>query len=187
MLHCDNFEIIMEELECFLKMGKPWRGGNFCPSLLIDFIWYCTMMNHQFYGKICRLFFSGALLSHCLPENENKQTRYIEFCKIFKGMYHCDPLLIENLNSVEHSVIEQYNSKSELQNILEQQQIEAQLEKNRIRKIKDETERQKTIEIRHTEFLEFEAQRQKEFEKIQEMKRNGTYVEPVYSREWAKI
>jgi hypothetical protein len=186
ILQCDNFEIIIDEFEHFLKMGKPWRGDNFCPSLLIDFIWHCTMMNHQLYVKICRLFFSGTLLSHCLPENEGNQIRYINFCKIFKGMYHRDPLLIENLHNVEHNSVEVYKSKLELQIILEQQQIEAQLERTRIRKIEDEMERQKNIEERRIASIRYDEQRQKEFEKIQEMIRNGTYVEPTYSRESSK-
>jgi hypothetical protein len=165
ILQCD-FEIIIEEFYRFLNLGKPWRGGNFCPSLLIDFIWHCTMMNHKLYIKISHLFFSGTILSHCLQENENKSNeRSIEFYKKFNHFYHRDPFAIETLHETSKNAMEEYKLKLQLRIVLENKEKEQELERQRIFK------------------MEYAAERQKEWEKIVEMKKNGTYVEP---REYAK-
>lgn len=83
-LHC-----ILEEFRKFFALGVPWRGDNFCPSLLIDLVWHAAMMDREFYTKLCKRFFgAGFILPHCLEHNDQTDTeRFQMFEKQFQHQY----------------------------------------------------------------------------------------------------
>jgi len=87
-----NMETAFEQFEMFLNLGRPWQGGNFCPSLLIDLIWHAALIDQPHYEKLCKHFFNQ-LLPHCLPENEGKTAeRFAKFERQFEH-YHRRPYL----------------------------------------------------------------------------------------------
>ena len=90
-------EAMIDEFGRFLNLGCHWSGDNFCPSLIIDFIWHASMLNPEEYGKLTSL-------PHCLEANEDaeiQQKRYQIFLKQFEHEHNQSPLSIADLDN-EH-------------------------------------------------------------------------------------
>ncbi len=84
---------LLDDFQAFLNLGIPWRGGNFCPSLLIDLVWHSAMQNKERYVAMCTHFLRQAL-PHCLIENDGNEDRFDEFTKQFihqHGREHVKP------------------------------------------------------------------------------------------------
>jgi len=171
----ENLVRALEEFNLFLNLGQPWRGGNFCPSLIIDLVWHASMLNFDRYRVLCEKFFGkGVIYPHCLEENqdqENKEDtkeniRYLEFESHFKNKYNRESLHVRELTLVKHNseigtliidklsvkLIEDHKAKQEILRI----QDEIRKEEKRIQDEKDEA----MWKIRRAEY-EAEAERQK--------------------------
>ncbi len=88
---------IIDDFQAFLNLGIPWRGGNFCPSLLIDLVWHSAMQNQERYVAMCTRFL-GQPLSHCLVENDGNEERFEEFVKQFKHQHGRDHVGLSDLS-----------------------------------------------------------------------------------------
>jgi hypothetical protein len=102
----DQLLIMFDEFQRFLNLGRPWQGGNFCPSLIIDLIWHSSMMDNKKYIELCKKFI-GSTLSHCLLENEtHHKERYTAFEKQYTHRFNrvclkIDQLLVGPDNAIE--------------------------------------------------------------------------------------
>lgn len=70
-LSVSNLELLFEQFELFLNLGRPYDGTNFCPSLIIDLVWHSAMLGRKKYIQLCEKFI-GKPLSHCVSENEGR-------------------------------------------------------------------------------------------------------------------
>lgn len=99
-----NISTLFEEFNRFLNLGFYWDNTNFCPSLFIDLIWHCAMMNSAGYNSLCTTFF-GKILDHCLPENEGKEPeRDAIFFKQFLRFHGRPPLTTLNQPTSENGI-----------------------------------------------------------------------------------
>ena len=147
---------IIADFEAFLNLGIPWRGGNFCPSMLIDLVWHSAMQNCEKYETLCKRFMNGASpLSHCIAPEEESEERFKYFEKQFKHQH--------NRNYISFGDIIM-GSGSGIQNA---------------RNIIIEEDYEKTAKI-EAERRSWYAREEKRQQKILEAKRNGTWVEPTY-------
>jgi len=145
---------IIADFEAFLNLGIPWRGGNFCPSMLIDLVWHSAMQNREKYEMLCKRFMNGASpLSHCVAPEEESEERFKYFEKQFKHQHN------RNYISIGDIVMGGGSGIQNARNVL----IEEDYEKT----AKLEAERRS-----------WQAREQKRQQEILEMKRNGTWVEP---------
>jgi hypothetical protein len=87
LVHCDWTRALLN-LERFLKMGLPYYDTNFCPSLLIDFLWHAFMLD----GHDVKL---GIIIPHCSTARtaEEDQKRYQYFCKVYTHWYGEGPYI----------------------------------------------------------------------------------------------
>jgi len=110
-----NISTVFEEFNRFLNLGFYWDGTNFCPSLFIDLIWHCAMMNSAAYNSLCSTFFSK-ILDHCLPENEGEEEkRDAIFFKQFVYFHGRPPLTTLNKQTSENGIAilaEKYQQQS---------------------------------------------------------------------------
>lgn len=90
---------LINEFNFFLNMGRPVRGGNFCPSMVIDLVWHAAMMDETKYANICSRFFrSNKPLTHCLEENQGDEKRRNEqFRESFIQRFRRFPMTISDL------------------------------------------------------------------------------------------
>lgn len=103
----DQMLLMFDEFQRFLNLGRPWQGGNFCPSLIIDLIWHSSMMDNKKYIELCRKFL-GSTLSHCLLENESRhEERYAEFEKYYAHRFNRQCLKIDQLVLGSDNAIEE--------------------------------------------------------------------------------
>lgn len=95
---------LIDEFQLFLNMGRPIRGGNFCPSMVIDLVWHAAMMDETKYAAICSRFFkSNKPLTHCLEENRGDEVRRNEqFRESFIQRFRRFPMTISDLILGEH-------------------------------------------------------------------------------------
>jgi len=172
----NQLELLLKEFERFLNLGMTWRNDNFCPSLVIDFIWHACMMDNSLYMKICNRFFK-TLLPHCLPENEEEawdkehhEKRYAEFERHFTEYHSSPPLKIddlvigsENAFDVYKTMLIEKEEKEKMRKLFIEQLQEEEKEK---RRINDEKRR-----IAHLEYLERQKKEKEEQKRINEEKR----------------
>lgn len=86
------------QFEMFLNLGITWRGDNFCPSMIIDFVWHSAMLQPGKYSDLCIRFFACKMLSHCLPENIGlEEKRFAEFEAQFRHHHKVAQLSIGDL------------------------------------------------------------------------------------------
>jgi len=146
-----NIFLAFEDFEKFLNLGRPWKGGNFCPSLIIDLIWHSAMMNPEKYANLCSKFV-GSLLTHCLPENEGKhEKRFEEFTKQFSHDHNRPCLQVGDLILGGGNGLANARETLKLQKAAKEKGKAEELEKERI-------------------------WNEKYLAEIAEQKRNGTYV-----------
>lgn len=90
---------LIDEFQMFLNLGRPIRGGNFCPSMLINLVWHASMMDETKYAAICSRFFrSNKPLTHCLEENQGDEVRRNEqFRESFIQRFGGFPMTISDL------------------------------------------------------------------------------------------
>lgn len=95
---------LIDEFQMFLNLGRPIRGGNFCPSMVIDLVWHAAMMDETEYAAICSRFFrSNKPLTHCLDENQGDEVRRNEqFRESFIQRFRRFPMTISDLILGEH-------------------------------------------------------------------------------------
>lgn len=148
-----NIFLAFDEFERFLNLGKPWKGGNFCPSLIIDLIWHSAMMNTEKYTDICERFVKR-ILPHCLIENEGQHDkRFEEFMNHFKRDHNRSCLQIGDLILTEGN-----DGISNARQAL---------------KVKKDVEEKDKAEEMERHRIQYEKYRVD----IEEQKRNGTYQE----------
>jgi hypothetical protein len=91
--------VLIDEFQAFLNLGKPLRGGNFCPSMVIDLVWHASMLDELRYSAMCARFFTKTKsLSHCLEENDgDHKRRSDQFQECFRRRFNRHPILISDL------------------------------------------------------------------------------------------
>lgn len=90
--------LLLDEFQRFLNLGKPGRGGNFCPSLTIDLIWHSIMAMDPGRYRALSMRFLGEVLPHCLEVNEGHETeRFASFERIFKRHFGWPCLTVDAL------------------------------------------------------------------------------------------
>ena len=84
---CD-WERVIGDLESFFRLGLPYYDTNFCPTLLIDFLWHALMQNPELYSKVCEKS-CGEIMPHCKIERseDEDKARYEYFLRVFKKKY----------------------------------------------------------------------------------------------------
>lgn len=114
----EQFNLVVLEFQKFFQMGVPWRGDNFCPSLIIDLVWHASMLDAAFYKDLCERYFGrGFILPHCLNHDDQTDAeRFAQFERHFEHQYRRPYLKIENLgaeaqNGVETSVFDKLRSE----------------------------------------------------------------------------
>jgi len=142
----DQLLRLFDEFELFLNLGRPWQGGNFCPSLIIDLIWHSAMMDNLKYIKLCDKFFRQTL-THCLLENEDKHgERYQQFEQYFANQHGTQRLKIIDLvlgNDVNIITDIRQDFQNQEAAIIQQNQEAAIRFKERMEKYRIEVEEQK--------------------------------------------
>lgn len=98
-----DWPLVMDDLESFFRMGLPHYDTNFCPTLLIDFLWHAIMQNRDVYTKLCRES-CVEIMPHCNNERsaEEDQKRHEYFLEVFKQRFRRDPY-IPRVSDVGHS------------------------------------------------------------------------------------
>lgn len=101
-LHTIDWPLVMDDFEAFFRLGLPHYDTNFCPTLLIDFLWHAVMQNQDLYTKICRQS-CVEIMPHCNNERsaEEDQKRHEYFLAVFKQRFRRDPY-IPRISDVGH-------------------------------------------------------------------------------------
>lgn len=169
LCNSQQLDSLFNEFALFLNLGLNWKQSNFVPTLIIDLIWHCAMMNPLTYTKLCWSFL-GVLLPHCLEENEGKdEARIIEFKRHFMYRHRRETLKIQDLTlSSDRNAIEILRA-----NLIVREEME-------IERKKEEEERYRILRIKGEEAAA-EARRIRD-----EAIANGTYVEEPFNREYSK-
>lgn len=90
--------VLLDEFQRFLNLGKPGRGGNFCPSLTIDLIWHSIMTMDPGRYRVLSMRFLGEVLPHCLEANEGHETeRFANFERLFNRHFGWPCLIVDAL------------------------------------------------------------------------------------------
>lgn len=95
----EQLDRVCDEFAWFLNLGTMWTGDNFCPTMLIDFVWHAAMLDPDGYRRLCQDFL-GRLLPHSLPHNEAPESqapRYQQFVKQFRHWHGRMPLQPDDL------------------------------------------------------------------------------------------
>jgi hypothetical protein len=84
-----NWDLVMNDLECFFNIGLPYYDTNFCPTLTIDFLWHAMMQRPDLYVEICKKS-CIEIMPHCNSyRTEDEDTkRYQYFMEIFKHKFY---------------------------------------------------------------------------------------------------
>ena len=116
---CD-WEKVMNDLECFFRLGLPYYDTNFCPSLPIDFLWHSLMQNPILYKEVCEKS-CKVIMPHCnqprTKEEDNK--RYEYFLEVFQNTFRRTPYFPEissETTKFEYLIEETKNIFSSLKN-----------------------------------------------------------------------
>jgi hypothetical protein len=90
-IECD-WEKVMKDFQCFIRMGLPYYDTNFCPSLPIDFLWHALMQDRALYKEICKKS-CKQIIPHCEKERtkEEDEKRYQYFLKVFRERFSRNP------------------------------------------------------------------------------------------------
>lgn len=76
LIGCDWRQVFMD-FHSFITMGLPYYDTNFCPTLLIDFLWHAVITKGHLKLDI----------PHCAKVRtpEEDHIRYLYFCEVFKA------------------------------------------------------------------------------------------------------
>lgn len=90
---CD-WKRVMADFECFLNLGLPYYDTNFCPTLLIDFLWHSLMQDADFYTEIC-VSMCGEIVPHCdlVRSDAEDENRHQYFLQVFRHRFGRDVFL----------------------------------------------------------------------------------------------
>ena len=120
LIGCD-WDRAIGDFYCFMRMGTPYYDTNFCPSLIIDFLWHATIVKKPTqYGTEDPIFPS---IPHCAKERTDEQDRlrYKYFCDVFRVKFSHDPYE-GNIsdNSTPASIEEMYQVVDQLKTLADQ-------------------------------------------------------------------
>lgn len=125
-------EMVQKEFQCFLNLGLPWDGTNFCPSMIIDLQWHACMQRPDLYKKLCDKSV-GKLIPHCLEENEPKHDeRHRYFQLVYKEKFRRNILKIADLLEYQSEKVE--DAFRDIATILECERIYKEQEDERRRR-----------------------------------------------------
>jgi len=95
-----DWKNIMEDFECFLKMGLPYYDSNFCPTLCIDFLWHASMQDKQIYRELC----PNEVIPHCSTErNPDEDLQRFEYFKEVFQMHFRRQVYLPSVNAPKSS------------------------------------------------------------------------------------
>lgn len=133
----------LDDLQRFFNLGIPYYDTNFCPNLLIDFLWHALMLDDKLYTQLCQSTI-GYNVPHCAEERteESDQLRYAYFNEVYRHRYGSDPYL-PNSNSINNivntsisTILMQFLSTSDndvvIANLTAQAQKERQIHQDRL-------------------------------------------------------
>lgn len=149
-----DWQLAMKDLEGFFQLGLPYQDTNFCPSLMIDFMWHSLMQTPELYEQICSKS-TGHLVPHCVSarSDEEDEERYQYFLDVFKHRHGRDVVQTSTLHVGD--ALKSLQQKE--QNIIDQekqQRIELELKEAETRRRREE-EFKKKREMQHKEMKEF--------------------------------
>lgn len=157
-LHCCNWKAVMDDFQSFFNMGLPYYDTNFCPTLVIDFLWHSLMQDPELYSQVCKQACKD-IMPHCniVRTEEEDVKRYEYFVEVFKNLFKSAP----------QSFSSDIYSKGDVN------QIFIDLRDKELLSIKLEREEQKRKERFYLEMIERDRlkqqQREEEWQKFCEM------------------
>lgn len=97
-----DWALVMDDLEAFFCLGLPHYDTNFCPTILIDFLWHAAMQDFDLYTKLCRQS-CVEIMPHCNNERspDEDQKRHEYFLAVFKQRFRREPY-IPRISDVGH-------------------------------------------------------------------------------------
>lgn len=105
LIGCD-WRRVFRDFKAFINMGLPYYDTNFCPTLLIDFMWHAVMAKGHIVLKI----------PHCAKDRtpEEDHLRYLYFCQVFKHQTGREPYTGSDNQSADADLYNVVNQLREL-------------------------------------------------------------------------
>lgn len=96
ILHNCDWSRALDDLQRFFNIGIPYYDTNFCPNLLIDFLWHALMQDKELYTQLCQKTV-GQVVPHCAETRSEDidQLRYTYFKEVYQHRYKVKPYLPE--------------------------------------------------------------------------------------------
>jgi hypothetical protein len=131
LIGCD-WRQVFRDFYTFITMGLPYYDTNFCPTLLIDFMWHAVMVKGHITLDI----------PHCAKERtpEEDHRRHLYFCDVFKAVTGRNPYtgsgstesiknmdlyqVADQLRDLPGQIIEEERQKTERKQLERQMQAE---------------------------------------------------------------